>query len=387
MTVHLDNAAFTFPKPPQVVDAVASFLRDEGVNPGRGAYRAAQRASARVEAARQEVARLIGVSDERRLAFTYNATDGLNGAMAGVLGGSSGGNVVTTPLEHNSVMRPLRQARARGCCAEIRFVELDAEFHVQPAALAAAMDADTRLVVCHHVSNVLGVAQDVRALSAVCRERGVPLLVDAAQSVGVLEVDVGAWDVDMLTFSGHKNLYGAGGVGVLFVGARVDLPPWRVGGTGGFASDLEMQPSELPWRYEAGTLNGAGIAGLQAGLRYVNERGLARVRQHHFNLARRLLAQLVVLPNVKILNAAPDVALVSFNVEGWPPTEVARVLDESFDIAVGAGLSCAPDAHRFTGTFPSGAVRVSAGLFNTEADIDALATAVMHMAEMDVYTA
>jgi len=386
VTIHLDNASFTFPKPPEVVDAVSHYLRNEGVNPGRGDYRAARRASACVDEARTEIARLIGVVDERRVAFTYNATDGLNGAIMGLLSANGRGNVVTTSLEHNSVMRPLRLCCARGGYAELRFLRMDDEFHVTVSALEAVMDAETRLVVLHHASNVHGVAQDVASLAAVCRARGVPLLVDAAQSVGVLDIDVDGWGVDLLAFSGHKNLYGPGGVGVLYVGEHVDLSPWRVGGTGGFASDREAQPVELPWRYEAGTVNGAGIAGLLAGVRYLKGRGLAKVRQHHFNLARRLLAQLVVLPNVEILNAAPDLALVSFNLRGWAPPDVARVLDETFDIAVGAGLSCAPDAHRHAGTFPAGAVRVSAGLFNTEQEIDSFAEALSRMAEMEIYT-
>jgi selenocysteine lyase/cysteine desulfurase len=309
--------------------------------------------------------------------FTSNATDALNGAIAGVLAGAPGA-VVTTPLEHNSVMRPLRRH-----AGEVRMVRPDESFRIRPAALEAVLDDDVRLVVVGHASNVVGVAQDLGALAAVCRARGVPFLVDASQSVGVLDLDVSG--IDLAAFSGHKNLYGPGGVGVLYVDPAVDLPPWRVGGTGGYASDLETQPDALPWRLEAGTPNGAGIVGLLAGLRFVRERGLARIRQHHFNLARRLLAQLVILDNVEVHNPDPDLALVSFSLRGWDPLEVARVLDESFDIAVGAGLSCAPDAHRWLGT-SGGALRVSGGLFNTEADIDALGAAIAQMAEMDVYS-
>lgn len=382
--IYLDNAATSSPKPPAVIEAVAASLREDDGNPGRGVHGAARRARDRVEQARADVAAFIGASDPRRLVFTLNATDALNGAISGMLG-TRAGAVVVTPFEHNAVMRPLRAALARGQCTALRVAPVDEALRLQPAALASMLDEDVRLVVVSHVSNVTGVAHDVHALADVCRARGVTLLVDASQSVGVLDLD--AARIDLLAFSGHKNLYGPTGVGVLHVGDGVDLAPWRMGGTGGFASDLPLQPSEMPWRLEAGTVNLPGIAGVAAGVGFVRERGGARVRQHHFNLTRRLMAHLVTLDRVEVLSASPDVALVSFRLRGWDPLEVARVLDETFGIAVGAGLSCAPDAHRALGTHPDGALRASAGLLSTEADIDALGEAVARIADMEVYAA
>lgn len=382
--IYLDNAATSYPKPPSVVDAVAASLRADAGSSGRGVHAGARRVSAAIEQARAEVAAFIGAPDAARVAFTAGATDSLNGAIAGILSVAPGA-VVVTPLEHASVMRPLRAAQARGACTEVRSAPLDAGRRLDIDRFRAMLDDDVRLAIVSHVSNVIGVAHDVSAAAAACRERGVPLLVDATQSVGVLDLDAARFD--LLAFSGHKNLCGPGGVGVLHVGEGVALPPWRVGGTGGFASDRLTHPVELPWRYEAGTPNASGIAGLAAGLAFVRERGLARVRQHHFNLTRRLLSQLVILePHLEVLEAAPDIALVSFRLRGWSPVDVARVLDESFGIAVGAGLSCAPDAHAFLGTLPDGAVRASAGLLSTEADVDALGSALTEMAAMEVYT-
>lgn len=382
--IYFDNAATSSPKPSSVIEAVAASLRDESGNAGRGVHRASRRASDRVEQARADVAAFIGARDAARVAFTLNATDALNGAISGVLAGTPGA-VVVTPLEHNAVMRPLRAMRARGACSDIRVAPLDPRRRLTPVALAPLLTDDVRLVVVSHVSNVTGTAQDVPALAAACRARGVPLLVDASQSVGVLELDVSG--LDLVAFSGHKNLYGPSGIGVLYVGDEVDLPPWRVGGTGGYASELPTQPDALPWRYEAGTLAAPAIAGLAAGVAFVREWGLERARRHHLDRLERLLGHLSVLPSVEVLEPRPDVALVSFRLRGWDPLDVARVLDDTFGIAVGAGLSCAPDAHAHLGTRPLGAVRVSAGLFTTEADIDALGEALARLAEMDIYTA
>lgn len=382
--IHLDNAATSSPKPPAVVEAVTAALSGLAGSPGRGVHQAARRVTSAVERARAEVAAFIGAPDAARLAFTLNATDAINAAVFGVLAERPGA-VVVTPLEHNAVMRPVRRAQARGWATGVRTAPLDAGRRVDLDGFTHLLAEDVRLVVVSHVSNVTGGAQDVSTLARACRARGVPLLVDASQSVGVLDID--ASEIDLLAFSGHKNLCGPSGVGVLFVGEGMALAPWRVGGTGGFASDLPTQPAAMPWQQEAGTPNVPGILGLAAGVAFVRERGLARVRQHHFNLTRRLMAHLACLDAVEVLHAEPEVALVSFRLAGWSPLEVARVLDETFDIAVGAGLSCAPDAHAFLGTAPDGAVRASAGLFSTEADIDALGEAVARLAEMEVYTA
>lgn len=385
MSIYLDNAACGFPRPPAVAEAVSAMLA-RGGNAGRGFTEAARHADETVQACRTELAQLVGIADASRVSFTLNATDALNGAIHGILADGPPGRVLTTALEHNSVLRPLQHALIAGRCAAVEHLPLDEEGRVHPAALQAALGDDVRLVAIHHVSNALGVEQPIAALAGICKARGVPLLVDAAQSAGILEIRCDAWGVDLLAFSGHKALYGPGGVGVLCLGDGVTLPPWRQGGSGGYQSDLALQPPEPPYAYEAGTLNAAGIAGLLAGLRHVRDVGPARVRAHHLNLARRLLASLVVHPNVHVLNSAPEVGVVSFNLEGWEPAEVGRVLDESFGIGVGAGLSCAPAAHRWLGTFPGGAVRASMGLTTREADVDALAEAIEKLAHSEIYS-
>jgi cysteine desulfurase family protein len=384
---YLDNAAFSFPKPAAVAEAVTRAVAEEAGNPGRGVYALARRSENVVTAAREAVAALLGASDPSRVVFTHNATDSLNGAIAGLLRARPG-RVVTTPLEHNSVMRPLRAAMRRGECHGLEEVALDAQFHVDLAAFEASVrEPGVSLAVVSHASNVLGCAQPLEPLSAACRAAGVPLVVDAAQSAGVLDLPVSSLELDVVAFSGHKALYGPGGVGVLYVRQGLQIEPWREGGTGGHASEADEQPSEMPWRLEAGTMNVVGIAGLLAGVQWVQKAGLPAVRQQHTRLARRLLSQLVVQPHVRVLNPAPEVGLVSFTVDGWEPTEVARVLADSFDIAVGAGLSCAPAAHRHVGTLQAGgAVRASFGLHNTDQDVDVLAAAVERIAAAEVYT-
>ncbi len=384
MTTWLDNASSAYPRPREVSRAVARWCRDEGGNPRRPDHSHARHAASRIERTRAALARFIGAADPSRLCFVQNATDGLNGAIFGVLARRHG-RVICGPLEHNSVTRPLTHAIRQGLCSGVDVLDLDADFRLQPRALEEAIDERTALVVIGHVSNVLGVAQDVAALARVCREREVPLLVDAAQSVGLLDIDVEAWGVDMLAFSGHKGLYGPTGAGGLYVDASVDLSPWRVGGTGGFRSDLDAQPLEMPWRLEAGTLNDLSIAGLEAGLEFVRRRGAARLRNHALRLARRLLTHLAAMNGVVVYNRAPDVGIVSFNVGNWPPLEVVRVLDETFGCVVGGGLSCSPHAHRYIGTQEEGAVRVSVGWFNHEADIDRLVEALERLAEVDIH--
>lgn len=374
MSVHLDNAAGCFPRPNAVREAVAEMLA-KGASPGRGFSEAARHATDSVEQARGALAELIGAAPDR-VCFLANATDALNAAIHGIL---DGGRVLTTALEHNSVLRPLRAA-----ATSVDFVPLDARFRVTPDALEAALQDDVRLVVVHHVSNLLGCEQDVRALGRLCRARGVPFLVDAAQSVGILDVDVS--DIDMLAFSGHKGLCGPPGVGVLYVAPGIKLRAWRQGGTGGHRSQLPEQPAELPYLLEAGTLNAAGIAGVHAGISHLRGVGMARIRQHHFNLSRRLLAGLVVHPNVTVFNPDPTVGIVAFNIDGWNPLEVARVLDETYGIGVGAGLVCAPEAHRLLGTFPEGAVRVSVSITTTERDVDAFCNAIEQLATPVIYT-
>jgi cysteine desulfurase family protein len=312
------------------------------------------------------------------VAFTLNATDALNLALKGVL--RPGGHVVTTSMEHNSVVRPLRKLEADGVA--ISFVAASSEGLISLEDLAAAFTPTTRLVAITHASNVTGTLQPVADIGRLCRERGVLLLVDAAQTAGVFPIDVQEMGIDLLAFPGHKGLIGPPGTGGLIVGEGISLETVREGGTGS-QSDSEEQPGFMPDRLETGTLNTVGIAGLGAGLRFIEETGQKRIQEHENTLVQRLLRGLAAIRGVRLYGPPPGAeraSAVSFNLAGWEPQDAAAVLDATFDLQCRAGLHCAPLAHRTLGTVPAGTVRFSPGFFNTEAEIDTALDAVSQLA-------
>jgi cysteine desulfurase / selenocysteine lyase len=376
--VYLDNAATSFPKPEVVYQAMDRFLREAGANPGRSAHRLAVSAASTVAQVRRLVARFFNAPGPGRVAFTLNATDALNLALKGVL--KPGDHVVTTSMEHNSVIRPLRKLEAGGVAVTV--VAASSEGRVAAEDMAAAFIPTTRLVAMTHASNVTGTLQPVTEVGRLCRGRGVRLLVDAAQTAGVYSVDMREMGIDLLAFPGHKGLFGPPGTGGLIVGEGVSLDTWREGGTGS-QSESEQQPKLMPDRLEAGTLNSVGIAGLGAGLRFIEETGRQRIEEHERALVRQLLRGLAEIPNVALYGPPPGAeraSVVSFNLEGWEPQEAAAVLDATFDIQCRAGLHCAALAHRTIDTFPAGTVRFSPGYFNTAAEIDAAVEAVRQLA-------
>jgi cysteine desulfurase/selenocysteine lyase len=390
--IYLDNAATSFPKPEPVHQAIEGLSRAGAGNPGRGMHRFAQSSEEAIREARRAIARLFSVRDPERVIFTLNATDALNMAIKGVL--KPGDHAVTTDLEHNSVSRPLEGMAARGMITVTRLRSDDAG-RIDPAALRAAMTPRTCLVAVAHASNVLGIAQDLGPLTEVAHAGGARLLVDASQSAGVLPLDLGATPIDLCAFTGHKALLGPMGTGGLVVREGVDVAAWREGGTGGDSSS-PVQPEIFPHFLEGGTPNAVGLAGLGAGVRWVLEKGPAAIGEHERTLASRFARAIGASARV-LIAACPaegmpapgaggspvrsDIGLVSFTVAGYQPAEVATVLDESFGIAVRAGLHCAPYIHRRRGLFPGGTVRVSAGPFSTPDEIDAAAAAVLEIAK------
>jgi cysteine desulfurase family protein len=379
--IYLDNAATSHPKPAQVYDRIDRVNRDVGANPGRSGHRLAVEAEREIASARAAVAGLLGAPEPSRIVWTLNATDALNMAIKGLV--QDGDHVVTTPLEHNSVARPLNHLEQQGRLRVTR-VRTGADGVVDPDELESAMEDATRLVVLAHAGNVLGNVQPVAEIGRRVRSRGCLLLVDAAQSAGVVPVDVARDAVDLLAFAGHKGLLGPCGTGGLFVGPRVALRAWREGGTGG-DSARPVQPEELPHALEAGTPNTAGISGLAEGARWVQARGVAALAARERDLAMRVWQGLAGSTRVVLYGRPPGAdgprtGLVTFNVQGEAASDVGAILDASFGIAVRAGLHCAPGTHRFLGTFPEGAVRVSPGPFTTEQDIDALIDAVRAIA-------
>ena len=383
MSIYLDHAATCFPRPPAVLAAVQQALQTTA-SVGRGFGPAARAAQETVDEVRAQLAAFLGLRAQDALVFTSGATAALNLAIHGTLARGKGGVVVTGPFEHHAVLRPLAEAVRRGACREVIQVPPDDGFLATPAALARHLGPEVRLVVLGAVSNVLGVRQDVAGWAAACRAHGVPLLVDASQAVGLVDVSFAAWGADLLAFSGHKGLCGPPGVGGLCLGPGSRPASLLQGGTGGEQAHLDVQPDRLPWAHEPGTLPVAAIAGLGAGLRWVQERGVAQVRQHHYALTRRLVAGLVLCDAIDIPCPVPDVGIVTFTVRGWEPASLAQLLDETFGIALGAGLSCAPAAHARLGTLPQGALRASVGLTTTEADIDHLVEALHQVAAVPV---
>lgn len=365
--IYLDNAATTFPKPVQVLRASAGVMERLGANPGRSGHRMSLAAGRIVMRCREALARRLGVSDPEQIIFCFNCTDALNMAIRGLP--LAGGHVIATALDHNASLRPLSGMAARG---EIMLdvLEPGAEGVVSAAQVAAAMQPDTRLVALSHASNVTGAVQPAAEIGALCREKGVPFLLDAAQTMGVLPVEPEALCADMIAFPGHKGLLGPMGTGALWLRPGLSLAPFREGGTGS-RSESPLQPQELPDRYESGTLNLPGIAGLLSGLKFLESHG-DEILQKEKMLRKKLRNGLSQLKGITVYGPEePTVGIVAFNVEGRRSGEIADALNR-YGVAVRAGLHCAPMMHRALGTLETGVVRVSPGFFNTERDIDHL---------------
>lgn len=366
MTLYLDNAAASWPKPSSVRAAVERALTEMGGSPGRGSHRMARKASAFVAHVREKVAELLGIADPSLVTFTGNATEGLNLVLKGWV--RPGDRVLISPLEHNSVVRPLERLSARSVQVDVMASRPGGRIDLE--GLAVQLGAKPRLAVVNHASNVNGALQPVSDIARLCREKGVPLLLDAAQSAGLQSIDAEAWQLGMLACSGHKGLLGPPGVGIVYVRSDLDVLPLLEGGTGS-RSEEAVQPLLRPDRYESGTINLPGIAGLLAGIEFLKEQGIESVLSHELALAQRLEAGLTGLSGVRV--CVPEVrgtGTVSFVVAGIDAADIAFLLDEAFDIAVRSGLHCAPAAHRTLSTFPEGTVRVSPGFATTEKDID-----------------
>lgn len=367
--VYLDNSATAFPKPGGVLNQMVEVYRRVGASPGRGSYDLATQAEDLVSQARGKLAAFFGAPDPDRVVFAPNATDALNLAIQGIVG--PGDHVVATRLEHNSVLRPLFHLRERGWI-DYHLVPFDGDGFVDPDDVARAIRPNTRLVVICHASNVLGTVQPVAGVARACAERGVPLLVDAAQSAGHIRIDMADWPTSVVAFTGHKALMGPTGIGGLAVTPGVDIKPTRFGGTGIESGSL-VHTESYPHRLEAGTLNLLGIVGLSAGLDHIQSENLAHIHRREMALFKRLRDGLASLSRVTLYATPPEdqlVPLVICNVEGLNPVDLAAILDADYGVAVRAGLHCAALAHVDLGTSPEGAIRFSLGHFNTEEDID-----------------
>ena len=372
--IYLDYAATSYKKPEAVYAAADHALRELSGNPGRSGHGLSLVAGEAVAETRLSLSRLFHAESMETIAFTNNTTMGLNMAIRGIV--KPGDHVITSSLEHNSVARPLEHLKDAG--VEVTKINADIENGIDPEAVEAAVRDNTSLVVCTHISNVTGTVNDIAAIGEVCRRRGVPFLVDAAQSAGVRDIDVQKMKIDLLAFPGHKCLYGPQGTGGLYVSPEIDLEPFITGGTG-TKSELLHQPEDRPERYESGTLNVPGIAGLGKAVEFILQTGVEQIRAREHELTERLLNGLREFDNVNILSAQGHNrgAVVSITIGGVEPQDTSIYMDQIFGIAVRSGLHCAPYAHETLGTLDKGGtVRISPGYFTTDEEIDACIEAV-----------
>jgi cysteine desulfurase family protein len=376
--IYLDNAASSWPKPPEVATKMVECLNEFGANPGRGSHQLSMKASRVIFEARRKVAALFNIKNPDNVVFTQNATEALNLGIKGFL--KPGDHVITTTLEHNSVRRPLEFIKKLG--VELTYVQADERGQFNAESIRPAIRENTRLIVVTHGSNLTGTLLPITEIGQIAKEHGVTLMVDVCQTAGVYPIDVEAMNIGMLAFTGHKSLYGPQGTGGLYIHPALDVEPLMQGGTGGYSELIEM-PATRPDRYEAGTRNTVGIAGLLAGLTFLEVTGLDKIRHHEELLTHRLHKGLLEIAGVEVYGPPidePRAPIVSFSVEGFESHEIGFILDRNYGICVRSGLHCAPLAHETIGTTENGVVRVSIGYFNTEQDIDALLQAVTEIA-------
>lgn len=368
--IYLDYAATSGKKPDEVYTASDHALREVSGNPGRSGHKVSLAAGGIVSEARLLTSRLFHAESMETIAFGVNTSEALNLGIYGIV--RPGDHVITSSLEHNSVARPLEHLKDDG--VEVTKIKADLTKGVDPEEVEAAIKDNTRLVVMTHVSNVTGTINDIAAIGDVCRRHGVTFLVDAAQSAGVRTIDVQAMKIDMLAFPGHKCLYGPQGTGGLYISPQVDLKPLIVGGTG-TQSELLHQPTSRPERYESGTLNTPGLAGLAKGVDFILKTGIDAIAQKEHELMSRLMEGVKEYDNIKIWGpqtADNRGAVLSITIDDTEPQDVSIFLDQIFDIAVRSGLHCAPYAHETLGTLDKGGtVRISPGYFTTMEEIEA----------------
>ena len=379
--IYLDHAATSWPKPREVLRAMNDFLDRAGGNPGRSGHRLSVEAGRIVYEVRESVAEFFNMPDPMRVVFTQNGTHAINIALAGFL--KPGDAVVTSSIEHNSVMRPLRALDHQGVV--IKIVDCSPNGEMDLSAFEQALAEGAKLLAVTHAGNVIGGLSPISELARIAHCVGALIFVDAAQTAGIVPIDVQKMGIDFLAFTGHKGLQGPPGVGGLVIGERIDIKdvqPLLRGGTGS-RSESEEQPDFLPDKFESGTPNGVGIAGLGAALQWITERGVDNIRAHEARISVALVEGLSAIPGVTVYgphDAERRVPVVSFRIEGHAVSEVGMQLDEEFDVLCRVGLHCAPAGHKTIGTFPEGTVRFAAGPLTTDSEIGQAIAAVAEIA-------
>lgn len=375
--IYLDNAATTFPKPKEVYCAVLDCMENYGANPGRAGHKLAMRAGRVIYECRENIAKLLNVSNPMNIIFTHNATDSLNLAIKGVV--KSGDHIITTSVEHNSVIRPIKALEKNG--VENTIVKCDKYGNLNTEDIRKAIKPNTKLIVTTHASNVCGTIIDIESVGNIAKENNILYLVDASQTLGVYDVDLQKLNVDMVAAPGHKCLLGPQGTGILYIREGLEVDILKEGGTGSNSEEL-FQPNMMPDRYESGTHNTPGIAGLNSGVKFVLETGIDKIRHHEEELCGYMLKRLKEVPNIKIygpLDSKKRAAVISINIGNIDSGELTFLLDDMYDIATRSGIHCSPLAHQTLGTLIQGTVRFSLGYFNTKEDIDKAVKALIEI--------
>ncbi len=369
--IYLDNAATSFPKPEAVYVEMDKCLRTYCANPGRGSHTMSVTSAITVTTTRERIANLLKIEDNLNISFTKNATEALNIAICGSL--SSGDHVITTCMEHNSVIRPLKTLEKYGG-VRLSIVSADGLGRVDPQEIRRSINRRTKLIICTLSSNVNGIIMPVEEIGKIARDNGINYLIDASQGLGSIELDINRVHANMVAFPGHKGLLGPQGTGGLYVASQIKLKPLMRGGTGS-RSELLYQPEIMPDKLESGTLNTPGIAGLGAGLEFIQKNGIDKIRKKKDELTVRLFDGISRINNIKMFSSGSveeNSGIVAFNFEGVDSTEVSYQLDKQFKVECRAGLHCAPLAHSHFRTLNSGIVRLSVGCFNTNAEVDSV---------------
>ncbi len=378
--IYLDNAATAWPKPPQVYEFMTNFYRDNGVNPGRSGFDMAIAAGDMVENTRARLTKFFNCDSPERFIYTYNATDGLNTVINGLV--QSGDHIISTNLEHNSVIRPLNHLKRDGG-VEVTYLPFNDQGFIDPDDVAKAFQPNTKLVVVNHGSNVIGTIQDLKGIGKVAKERGATFVADCSQTAGVVPIDMKEENLDVLVFTGHKAMMGPTGIGGVAIRDHVDIKITRSGGTG-VRSAYPYHLDEYPYRLEAGTLNLMGIAGLWSAQDWMDERGIDNIREHEAKLAKKLVGGIKDVNGVILYccdSLENHLSTVSVNVEGIEAMNTGIMLDVDWDIATRTGLHCAPLVHEQMGTMDiHGTVRFSIGAFNTEQHVDTAIEAIKDIA-------
>jgi len=377
--IYMDNATTSWPKPDSVYEEVLSYMRKSGASPGRASYRRAKEADHILDETRGYVARLFNIKDPKRVIFTPGATYSLNLAIKGML--RPGDHVITTTLEHNSVLRPLSALVAKKIC-EVTYIEADAKGNIELSSIEKEIRRNTKLMIVNHASNVLGTIAPIEEIGRIARRKGITFFVDGAQSAGLYPIDVVGSSIDLLAFSGHKGLLGFQGIGGLYIAEGIELDPLIEGATD-TNSESMSQPANLPDRYESGSLNIAGIISLREGIKFIEKVGLENIRKQQMELTHQLLQSLKNIEGIRLYGPEDPrerLAIISFSLKGYTSQEISNFLDRKYHIITRSGLHCAPLVHKTMGTLRGGLVRVSLGFWNTLEEVEQLVKAIEQLA-------